>query len=110
MSSASSGKKGSLVDITYRSELVLIRSQPMMAFLRSLALVQAFLLTIEHAVTKPIPLITRQTIEDEYDFVICGGSCRATSRSRSLCAFASSVLTFHLVQQAEPLGLFLRTD
>ncbi|KAL2285965.1 hypothetical protein FJTKL_07223 [Diaporthe vaccinii] len=44
-----------------------------MAFLRSVVLVQALLLTIEHAVAKPIPLITRQTIEEEYDFVICGG-------------------------------------
>ncbi|KAG6354794.1 hypothetical protein INS49_003875 [Diaporthe citri] len=44
-----------------------------MAFLRSVVLVQALLLTIERTVAKPIPLITRQTIEDQYDFVICGG-------------------------------------
>lgn len=80
MSSDPSDKqKGSLVEITYGSELVLIRLQPKMAFLRSVALVQALLLTIEHAVGKPISLIKRQTIEDNYDFVICGGSCRTRS-------------------------------
>lgn len=47
-----------------------------MAFLRSVVLVQALFLAIKHAVAKPIPLITRHTIEDEYDFVICGGPCR----------------------------------
>lgn len=54
-----------------------------MALIKSLALLQALLLSFEHVVAKPIPLITRQTIEDEYDFVICGGWCHTTILSLS---------------------------
>lgn len=78
-----------------------------MAFLRSVVLVQALLLAVEHAVAKPIPLIKRQTIEDEYDFVICGGRCRTRSLIGLLCALA---LTINLVQQVEQLDLSSRTD
>lgn len=78
-----------------------------MAFLRSVVLVQALLLAIEHAVAKPLPLIKRQTIEDEYDFVICGGWCRTRSLIELLCALA---LTINLVQQVEQLDLSSRTD
>lgn len=111
MSSHSSDKlKGSLADIPYGSELVLIRLQPKMAFLRSAVLVQALLLTIEFALAKPIPLIARQTIEDQYDFVICGGSCCTTSFDGLLCAIASLVLTFNLSQQVEQLDSSSQTD
>lgn len=57
-----------------------------MALLKSLALFQALLLSFEHVRAKPIPLITRQTIEDEYDFVICGGWCH-TINLKSSCHF-----------------------
>lgn len=85
-----------MLDIFCGSKLILIRSQSKMAFLRRVVLAQALLLTIEHAVAKPIPLITRQTIEEEYDFVICGGSCRTRSLNWLPCPPASSVLTFGL--------------
>lgn len=82
----------------------------MMALLRSIIIVQALALAIEHAVAKPIPLITRQAIEDEYDFVICGGSYRTRSLNDLLISLASSILTFDLLSQAGPLGLSSRTD
>ncbi|KAJ0117444.1 choline dehydrogenase [Diaporthe amygdali] len=44
-----------------------------MASLKILLLLQAVLLSVNHATAKPISLIKRQSVEDEYDFVICGG-------------------------------------
>lgn len=76
-----------------------------MAFFRSVVLLQALLLAVENAAAKPIPLITRQTIEEEYDFVICGGSYRNIPLTRLRCALASSTLTLAILRQEEQLAL-----
>ncbi|KAI3392163.1 hypothetical protein diail_6111 [Diaporthe ilicicola] len=44
-----------------------------MAFLKNLLFLQAVIFSVENAAAKPIRLITRQTVQDEYDFIICGG-------------------------------------
>lgn len=98
-------QKGSVVIISCGSKLVLIRSRSKMAFFRSVVLLQALLLAVENAAAKPIPLITRQTIEEEYDFVICGGSYRTISLTRLSCALTFLTLTFAILKQAEQLAL-----
>lgn len=94
-----------MVVISCGSTLALIRSRSKMAFFRSVVLLQALLLAVENAAAKPIPLITRQTIEEEYDFVICGGSYRAISSTRLPCALDSLILTFVVLKQVEQLAL-----
>lgn len=79
----------------------------MMALLRSTIIVQALALAIEHAVAKPIPLITRQTIEDEYDFVICGGSYRTRSLNGLLFPLAYFDTDFRSLMTGGTAGLVL---